>query len=348
MSATTNSASGVAVEPEKTQEIAEGAFTVPPSIKTDERWICFRIEERQDKTAKVPYNPSTPTQMYRCDPTDPEVAVTFDGAMDTVDRSRMVHGDDGLDGVGLQIRDGLVGVDLDDCVEQIDGEYRIDDWAYELIDAIDSFTEISPSSTGIHILVEAELDPSYKNKCDEIGVEIYDSNRFFTFTGRHVSGTPTSIESEVPGLVAAYQHTYLEEMDVPEDTTTHCANSDVQRSGEWGTFPGTVDYDELTDQEQQIVDAGCKYDDDFELLYNDAESAWNHPTKWAGGDKSRCDMSLISKICYWNFEADMIEFELDRTGIERVFMSGAIANRVKTQSRPDYVRYSIEKKLSEY
>lgn len=63
-------------------------------------------------------------------------------------------------------------MDLDHCVA--DG--KIMPWAREIIIALDSYSEFSPSGTGVHILGENILLPGKgKKKAYETGaVELYD------------------------------------------------------------------------------------------------------------------------------------------------------------------------------
>ena len=328
-----------------TCELVEAAPHVPLSIKNEKCWICYCLEEHEDKMAKVPKNPGSPLSIYNCDPTDLDVGVTFEEAMNAVKVSQQRLGDDGLNGVGLQLGAvPIVGIDLDNVVR--DGE--IVKWAWELIDNFGSFAEISPSGTGVHVLVEGSLDSELGNRSNERGLEMYDKKRFFTFTGRHIEGTPKTIEEAPNGLISAYQSKYMSSDHKAESKRSY---GDAEWAGiNTDGFPGVLEYDDLTDREQRVVDAGCKYDDDFAMLYEDAESAWEHDDKWVddegnGGDKSRCDASLVSKLHFWGREADMFNFKLDFEEIERCFMSAAIAEREKSRTRPSYVRYTIQSKI---
>ena len=85
------------------------------------------------------------------------------------------------------------------CLDPETGE--IESWAWEIIEELDSYTEISPSGTGVHILVRGEL-PEGRNRKGRF--EAYDRGRYFTVTGKHLAGTPQSIESrqeELRGVV---------------------------------------------------------------------------------------------------------------------------------------------------
>ena len=60
-----------------------------------------------------------------------------------------------------------------------------------IVQQLDSYTEISPSGTGLRIFIRAKLPP----KDRKIGnFECYESGRYLTVTGHHVEGTPLSVE----------------------------------------------------------------------------------------------------------------------------------------------------------
>ena len=64
---------------------------------------------------------------------------------------------------------------------------EIEGWAQEIIEELNSYTEISPSGTGVHILVRGEL-PAGRNRKGRF--EAYDQGRYFTITGEHLSAHP--------------------------------------------------------------------------------------------------------------------------------------------------------------
>lgn len=80
-------------------------------------------------------------------------------------------------GVGFMFSNsGLVGIDIDKCV--IDG--KLTEKARDIVEMLDSYTEISTSGTGLHIIMKGYV-PGDRNRKD--GVEMYDKNRFFVMTG---------------------------------------------------------------------------------------------------------------------------------------------------------------------
>ena len=74
--------------------------------------------------------------------------------------------------------DPFTGIDMDDCVDA-DGE--IAQWALEIARYFESYTEISATGTGLHIIVRGEIPNRRKGD-----VEVYSSKRFFTVTGHAV------------------------------------------------------------------------------------------------------------------------------------------------------------------
>ena len=80
-------------------------------------------------------------------------------------------------------------MDLDGCLDPKTGE--LEGWARQIVEELDSYTEISPSGTGVHILIRATL-PEGRNRKGRF--EAYDRGRYFTVSGKHLAGTPQTIE----------------------------------------------------------------------------------------------------------------------------------------------------------
>ena len=159
------------------------------NIKDLRQWVVWRWEERDGKCTKVPYSPHTG---YRADTTNPETWASYQEAVRACKEV-------GYDGIGFVFtpEDDLCGVDLDGCLDSETGE--IEPWAQEIIKELDSYTEISPSGTGVHIFLRGELPASLgRNRKGQF--EVYDQARYFTVTGKHLAGTPRGIESRQEAL----------------------------------------------------------------------------------------------------------------------------------------------------
>jgi putative DNA primase/helicase len=164
---------------------------IPDALKERRQWVTWRYEDRQGKRTKVPYNPRTGERSSHSDPT------TWGTYEQTVSACEPL----GMDGIGFVFSpdDPFTGSDLDKCRDLAAGQ--VTSWASDIVKSLNSYTELSPSGTGLHVIVRATLTGPHHRKD---GVEIYDRKRFFTVTGMHVEGTPSTIEDrqgEVDELV---------------------------------------------------------------------------------------------------------------------------------------------------
>ena len=91
----------------------------------------------------------------------------------------------------------LIAVDLDHCVQ--DGD--IAPWAAEVVAKLDSYTEISPSGTGLRVMVEGTLERDWVNH--DVGIEVYGGGdaRFVTITGAKLPGSPSRVRKPRPGTM---------------------------------------------------------------------------------------------------------------------------------------------------
>ena len=140
------------------------------------------------------------------------------------------------DGVGFVFdpEERIVGVDLDHCRDANSEE--LEPWAAAIVDRLDSYTEVSPSGTGIHVLVEGEL-PQGRNRRGD--VEMYDRDRFFTVTGAHLSETPDVVARRQDALLAVH-HEFVqtagddEAITLTEATDHAASNGTLQGASEDG------------------------------------------------------------------------------------------------------------------
>jgi hypothetical protein len=155
-----------------------------------DRWIVWKKVKRpeKDKPDKVPCNPLTGRT---ASVTSINTGKSYATALHRLGKGR--H-----DGLGLILRPPMVGVDLDNCRDPLTG--RIEPWALEIVEKLDSYTEISPTGTGLHTLSRGVLPKAVKTE----RVEIYWEGRYFTYTGMHLDGTPTAISHRVHEIMDLY------------------------------------------------------------------------------------------------------------------------------------------------
>ncbi|MGD3155781.1 phage/plasmid primase, P4 family [Staphylococcus warneri] len=150
---------------------------IPRELKELDQWCCFRIEQvANGRFTKRPYNPIT-NDMAKSN--DDSTWVTFEDAY---------NNSKNYDGIGFFFKQPYVGIDLDKVENEIQ-EYLenpdTDNIIGEFINVLETYAEISPSGTGIHLITKGELPPKGRRRGN---VEIYDTGRFFTMTGKHIGG----------------------------------------------------------------------------------------------------------------------------------------------------------------
>lgn len=246
---------------------------LPSGLVSREQWVCWRAETRDGKATKVPVEPGTDAYAST---TDPATWTSFATAREHA----RAHGL-GL-GFVFTDEDPLVGVDLDDCRDPDDGVLA--DWAVTIVRQLDSYTEVSPSGTGLHVLVEGAL-PDGRNRHGD--VELYATARFFTVTGAHLSETPATIEAR-PEALAAVHAEHVAATDRTDDTPG---------AAETGPEPAS--------SEPAAAAAGPELDD--ETLLEKARTAANGATfkrLWRGNtagypSHSEADMALCALLAFW-------------------------------------------------
>jgi len=139
-------------------------------LKTHPRWVCYTAK-KIPVDAKSGRNASV---------SDPSTWTTYAEARKAVGKYNTV-------GVGVMLTgDGVVGIDLDACfTKQSDDTLEASYLARHALAQSTSYSEISPSGKGLHILGDANIPENAKLKGRTASgdkVEIYATNRYFTFT----------------------------------------------------------------------------------------------------------------------------------------------------------------------
>ena len=144
--------------------------SIPRELRERNQWTCWDEEQSQ----KVPYNPTTGRRASCKDPSD---WISYDEASAAVEPNEY----DGIN-FALSEDDPYVGLDLDHCIE----DEQIAPWAKKRVEALNSYTTISPSGTGLRIFIKGKI-PGVRRKKDH--VEMYDASKFLSVTENHLAGT---------------------------------------------------------------------------------------------------------------------------------------------------------------
>lgn len=153
--------------PEPLAVLSEG---IPDELKIYPQWVNWKYAHVGDTWTKHPYDPrsgrkASSTSLLTWSPFD-EVLRAYES------------GDYAGVGFVFCTGDPYAGVDLDGCRDPETGE--IEPWASEITGRLDSYTEVSPSGKGVHVIVRGKLPRSVKRR----RVEMYAAERYFTVTGQ--------------------------------------------------------------------------------------------------------------------------------------------------------------------
>jgi putative DNA primase/helicase len=142
--------------------------SIPEELRARPQWVVWKaVGEKPDK---VPYSARTGRTASS---TDLLTWGTFQEALEAYENGEYA----GL-GFVFSSADPYTGIDLDDCVG---GDGEIAAWALKIARYFDSYTELSATGSGLHIIVRGEVPNRRKDE-----VEVYSSKRFFTVTGHAV------------------------------------------------------------------------------------------------------------------------------------------------------------------
>ena len=184
---------------------------VPQELLQLPQWLPWKLvpSTTRPKPLKIPICLSG----VPADTTKPEMWDTFDRAWAAYQANIARYA-----GVGFLFTplDPYVGIDLDNC---IDPDGNIADWALDIIEKFNSYTEVSPSGTGVKIFVQSTWLPAKGGKRGNI--EIYGAGRYFTVTGKRVLGPAGLVEDRTQTVIELFTELF--------GTTDQLATTDTSR-----------------------------------------------------------------------------------------------------------------------
>lgn len=158
---------------------------LPQDLKLNALWCCWKLTSK----GKEPFDLNNGKHAKS---NDPSTFVTYPVLLNHL-HQYLKFDENGkqIGGVGLGIFRGFSAIDIDHCVDE---NGNISEMALDIITFCDSYTEYSPSKTGIRIIFKTntKIDKSvyYINNHNN-GLEIYisdNTNKFVSITGNKISG----------------------------------------------------------------------------------------------------------------------------------------------------------------
>lgn len=219
--------------------------SIPQELKAVKNWVCWD----QDKLPKNPYTGKNAQS------NNPETWSDFETAV----KACATYG---FGGVGFMFTPPYFGVDLDKCLDN-------SDFIEEFVETLQSYTEISRSGHGIHIICKGKLPDGARRRGN---VEMYCDKRYFIMTGNLYSERYTEIRDCTESIKVLHGK-YLGE------TKPKIAPKQVE----------VVNMDDA-----EIIDKArnCRTGSAFQLLYSG---------QWEGiyATQSEADLALCNQLAFW-------------------------------------------------
>lgn len=235
---------------------------IPAELKIYKQWVNWKYEQEEgkEKPTKVPYSPKSRTRAS-------SMNRLHWGTLDEALANVGTH----FDGIGF-----VLTADDPYCIVDLDTPKTQEEWDLinETYQSLQSFTEISPSGTGMHVIVKAELGKGRKRH----PIEVYDRARFMTFTGNVHFNSPINYrQREIEAIISA----------MPQDAEIYSQHDGLAApSG--------------TDREVWDRAASAANGEKFKAL-------WNGDFKSYYSSQSEADFALVDIIAFYTQNAEQIK-----------------------------------------
>lgn len=287
---------------------------------SEKRWVNYRLEEVNGRMTKVPYA----VDGRKASSIDERTWSTFEK---TKAASKQL-------GIVFTPEKNLLGIDLDKVLDE-KGEVKEEygQVISELMAAAYTYTEVSPSGTGLHLYL-ALSEPVDLVANRHANFECYTSGRYFTVTGKGYGifgQQPVREVDELEALSILSHIGYPWNKKTPEVTgivldLNDAAKQRFQKVADSISLAGTT-YEGMKDE--QIIDKmfAAANGEDVKKLYMGYTSAH-------ASDGSKADMALCSHLMFW--------CRKDMAQVERIWLASPLGSRQKTQERADYRKRTLD------
>ena len=277
---------------------------IPFELKVLSQWVMWRYELRKDKWTKPPYQPDGTLAST----TDPATWSSFDAVRAAYDIGE-------FDGIGfvLTANDPYTAFDFDHCLNESFEIVvpRVTDY----VRRAGSYTEGTPSGTGLRILTRATLPPGGRKKGD---FEVYKTKRYVTITGAcfPAGARPIEIADRQAEVEAIHAEIFAERIAKRAAAEAGARANRTARTN-------NLDDDALLDKARR-----SKNGDRFSALYDRGD--W----KTLGfPSPSEADLALCSMLAFW--------CGADKARVDQLFRASGL-NRPKWEGRTDYRERTLE------
>lgn len=244
------------------------AAAVPSALRSARHWVGWKLVQRDGRPTKVP------VALGGGGPADCSDPATF-GSFD--EATTALRSGSGLAGVGFVFTpdDPFAGVDLDGCIDDHGG---LAPGARAIVEALGSYTEISPSGRGVKTFIKGQKPAWARCRSRDVPgfkqIEVYDRARFFAVTGRRLAGAPAEVEERQSELESLCRRFW------PPDAARRAA--------------GRCEPDALPGDDVAIIDRARAA-----AGGNRFARLWEGDISLYAGDHSAADLALCNALAFW-------------------------------------------------
>ena len=264
---------------------------VPQEMKGTRRWVLWKKAERDGRTTKIPVDAQTGMGAKS---NDPNTWVTFQEAQEAFRRMS------GMSGLGFMLGNGFFGVDIDHAK----GNPEL---IAEFVEALPSYSEVSQSGEGLHIVCKGSLPEGPRRKGT---IEMYDSARFFALTGRVYKNRDAL--SDCTEAIKPLYAKYL----APRGEKAPSKGIYTYRAPTAPTAP--IDGLSLNDTEVLEKGFSSRGGEKFSALYN---GDWQNDYE----SQSQADLAFCSSLAFWCGK--------DKEQMDRIFRQSGLMRKKWDEKR---------------
>ncbi len=263
-------------------------------------WVTWKAEKSGNRITKIPYSLSG----KKASSTD---ASTWSTALEVTAKTKNL-------GIVFSKEENLLGIDIDKCLEGQEIKHAKKENIAQLIIEADTYTEISPSGTGLHLYFG--LTGTLELGSNRSGnFEAYTSGRYFTVTGKSYKETK-KVRTISPEEALAL----LEIIGYPWSSDKY---GDTTKKDE------KIDVSQETYSDEDILKKIFKSKGSLKI-----KALYDGDIYGYKGDNSAADMALLSHFAFWTGR--------NPAQMERLWLASPLGAREKTVKRADYRLRSIK------
>ena len=290
------------------EELEKKYAKIPLEIKQTRRWIGYKIENRDGKDTKVPYNAISGDKARS---NDSSTWTNFKVALLGYIKYK-------FDGIGFMLGEDkntgtkYFGVDLDNHESSVTGnkpmtDKEFEDFINKIVNTLNSYAEYSHSGEGVHIICKGSL-PDGRRKSTHI--EMYDKGRFFTMTGQTILNVP--IQDRTLEVIPVWEEYLKREEDDYEEVNPSQKGKIVFGYGVKYVSTTVVGKSQMSDDELIDKILSSTKGTAFNKLYNGNISDYQD-------DHSKADMALCQILAFWTRN--------DKEQIDRIFRRSGLMRK---------------------